>query len=342
MARRKRQSARLVFHERIDRGRRHPARVVVLDDLLEGRKPPVVHVRPGERGIAQRGHLKLSRVEGQPGHGSAPGIGLERRVEPVVAEQVVRELQAGFRVAVEAVPAELAAGRRLRIAAFPQEHFVAPEFAVAQRGFPAPPPVEFRIGRHHRPQELRDGLGHAFGRDGTVAEGPGEQVGVVGVCGQAGHGVGPRQGHLVRVWHGLEDLLLERQGAPVPKVARRPPQVHERHRIPRPYAAVDPGAVRVGVCKSVLREVAGATADSPVDAQVHVPKKQPPQRHPLHGQRVVRRDVHRREERRNLQRVGRRLPRAPFARIRIFAPRAPREHEHGPQHSPTCAAHHGT
>ena len=110
-----------VLHERVNGGRGNSARVVVVDDLLQRLETAVVHVGTGERNVAERGCFEFARIEWIARDPCVAGVGCERAVQPVVAEQVIAELQARLPVAVETIAPKLAARCGLRVAAFAED-----------------------------------------------------------------------------------------------------------------------------------------------------------------------------------------------------------------------------
>ena len=226
-------------------------------------------------------------------------------------EQVVRELKAGFPVAVKAVGPKLTARHHLWIAAFPEKHLVAVVFAVCQTDLPPPPLVKLAVRADHDAHELGNRLRHQICRDLGGPKRIEEALRIIRlrvVVLQTVDGLGPRQVHLVRVGDGLEDLFFEGERPAVPEVRRRPTHVDQGHGIAGADGAGDSGAVRFWIRKADLRKVTRATRHGVVFAEPGFPKQHASQPHPFFRQRVVGRDVHRREKRRNLKGVGRRIP----------------------------------
>ena len=208
----------------------------MVNDFLERAEAAVVHVRSRQGDVPQGRGFESARIRGQTRHRRMPRIRPEMGVQPVVAEQVVRELGAGLGVAMEAVPAKLAPRGRLRIAALPEENQVAVVFRVRELRFAAAPPVVLRVARDHRAQELRQSFRGPLLRDGLIPECGPEMRGVVGALrvdlvqgAQPLDRVGPGQRHFIGVRHGHQDLLFERQGATIPEIVGRPAHVDQCH-----------------------------------------------------------------------------------------------------------------
>ena len=201
---------------------------------------------------------------------------------------------------MEAVASKLATADHFGVSAFSVEDLITLEFQLGQLGLAAAPLVKFAVGRNHGAQELRNGFAHLFGGNTSFAKGVAEPLRILGIASQSVFCLCPRQVHFVGVGNGIQNLLLKGSGASVPEEVLYPSHVDKGHRIAGALSSVNTCRNGIGVGKGKGGQMATSAADAAVRAQSGFPKEQPAQFHPLYRHGVVRRNVHWRKKRRNV------------------------------------------
>ena len=255
------------------------AGTVMLQHILQGGEPPVVHVRRGQRHVAQRRRLEAAVIEAVAGDRPDALVGVNH-VESIVAREID--------------------DLRIRFVAQPTTNMLGHEKIQAKALLPgeiskpgADALVVLGLVGHHGAYELRQRLGDAVRVDLGTAERLGEQGRVKGRGSYFGHHLIQRAAHLDGALDRQQSELFQVLDAGVPEemVGLEEAAVGQPHGISRRLGASESGAELLRVGKGVFLKMARGAGRGVVGRQPFVVEQHAPQGSAVVRDRVVLGDI---------------------------------------------------